>query len=113
MRRVGACMTCAPLLPYQVGEQPARLFGAWNCPQCGRSIALDFGDESEQGREALRTLARCYAYHEKVPMDGFTITYNGEPVMEQPACQCGPEPCGHTQLLLQVATPQRPEAQGG
>ena len=104
LRRVGACLVCAPLLSYEVGDQPARLCGVWTCPSCKRRVALDFGDASERGRAGMRTLAQCNAYYQKVPMDGFTLFFNGQQVYDEPACSCGPVDCAHTQLLLYVET---------
>ena len=113
LRRVGMCLVCAPLYLYQAERATAQKFAAWPCPSCGREIALDLGDESERGREALHTLARCYAYQQKIHVDGFTVTYDGEQVYEVPACACGPQPCHHAHLHLDIKSPQEGEPHYG
>lgn len=105
LRRMGTCMVCAPLLPYQTTPSTAQKFGAWPCPSCGRQIALDFGGEDERKDEAMHALASAYAYHQKIHIDGFAITYDGEPVYEVPACDCGPAPCSHANLVIHIESP--------
>lgn len=100
LRNVGACMTCAPFIPYHfVGEEGVPR-ATWPCPKCGRVISLNVINPDPK---AMEMLALVYANLNKRPFDKYTVYLDGKEIAQSAPC-CDVEDCEHEHMKIELKT---------
>lgn len=104
LRRVGACLTCAPMLQFKQDTCGGK-YNEVPCPSCGRAMSFYYNVNDERSDAVIECLLRCFASSGQFCMKAFWIIWDGRTVAEGELCECD---LNH--IVLNILFP---EEQGG